>query len=211
MSGLDAHRRLQETPPCEPGESPFLVKGTAYAGHMAWVAENFPGSTEAFMAELSPSMRDYFSQTFLVISQFDVLPLACAGVVCARVLNQGFREFVAMRSRLQATADMNGIYRVLLRLASTRLIGARLPSLVGKYVDFIDVSVSESSSNAVKFEFRGVPSLLSDWMLGICDGYVDIVITAAGAVAPTVDARAVPMGRSGSFELSRLQGTISWR
>jgi hypothetical protein len=201
---------IGETPPVAPGQSPFHIRGTAYLGHLAWIDDKFPGGRPAFLALLSPTMRDFFSQTFLAISMFDFLPLASAGRVCAAALNMTFVDFVEMRGRHQAELDVGGVYRILLKMTSARMIAGKLPGIMGKYFDFGVVRPLSDEPLCVRFEVTGIPQMLVDWFLGCYTGYVEVVVVAAGGHVPTLDIAATATPEVNGFPSCRLEGTVRW-
>jgi|GEM_PF-821774 len=201
---------LGETPPVAPGESPFHIKGVAYLGHLDWVDKHFPGKRPAFLALLSPTMRTFFSQTFLAIGFHDFLPLAAAGHACARSLGMRFVDFVEMRGRHQADLDLNGVYRILLKLTTAKMVAARLPKVMSKYFDFGDVRVLSEDAYAVRFEVDRVPSLAVDWFRGCYTGYVEVTVAASGGNIPTLDIDAQPAPALHGFAANRLVGTVRW-
>ena len=199
-----------ETPPVPPGKSPFHIRGTGYIGHMAWIDEHFPGGRNGFLDALSPTMREFFSQTFLAISDIDFLPLAAAGYVCARVLNMSFDAFVEMRARHQATMDVGGVYRVLLKLTSAKMVAARLPKMMSKYFNFGPVSIVADGPLFVDFVADGVPQMLAPWFTACYRGYVEVALTTAGARMPVLETRSEALPTRGSFAMCRFTGRVTW-
>src|SRR5689334_22990393 len=169
---------IGEDPPVAPGKSPFHIRGTGYLGHMAWIDEHFPGGKKGFLKLLSPPMRDFFSQTFLAISMHDFLPLAAAGQVCARALGMKFVDFIEMRGRHQAQIDIGGVYRVLLKVTSAKLIASKLPGIMAKYFDFGATRPVSEEPRCVRFEVATIPQMLVDWFLGCYTGYVEVIVGA---------------------------------
>ena len=203
-------RAIGDTPPVPPGESPFHIRGTGYLGHLAWVDQQFPGGRTAFLALLSPPMRAFFSQTFLAISMHDFLPLASAGQVCARALGMKFVEFVEMRARHQAQVDVAGVYRILLKVTSARMIAAKLPGIMAKYFDFGATRVVSDEPLCLKFEVASLPEIVVDWFFGCYTGYVEVVVGAAGGQLPTLDFHATPASESHGFASRKIVGTVRW-
>ena len=201
---------IAETPPVEPGKSPFHIRGTGYLGHMAWVDSSFPGGRAKFMALLSPPMRAFFSQTFLAISMHDFLPLAAAGQVCARALNMKFVDFIEMRGRHQAQLDIGGVYRVLLKLTSARLIAGKLPGIMAKYFDFGATRLVSDEPLCVRFEVDSVPTILVDWFFGCYTGYVEVIVGAAGGHIPTLDFATQPAPDLHGLSACKIIGSVRW-
>jgi hypothetical protein len=186
------------------------VRGTAYIGHFDWVERYFPGGRAAFLAKLTPPMRAFFGQTFLAISMHDFLPLAAAGQVCARALDMGFSEFVEMRARHQAGVDIEGVYRILLKLSSPRIVAARLPKIMANYFDFGETSRVSDEPLCVRFQVASLPQLLVDWFTACYTGYVEVVMGAAGGHLPTVDFETHQTADLRGFGAVRLIGTVRW-
>ncbi len=201
---------IGDNPPLAPGKSPFHIRGTAYLGHLAWIDDHFPGGRPAFLSLLSPPMRDFFSQTFLAISMHDFLPLASAGQVCARALKMKFVDFIEMRGRHQAQIDIGGVYRVLLKLTSARMIASKLPGIMAKYFDFGVVKPLSDEPLCVRFEVDSVPHMLVDWFYGCYTGYVEVVVGAAGGHIPTLDFAPQPAPDLHGFPACKITGSVRW-
>jgi hypothetical protein len=201
---------LGEQPPVTPGSSPFHIRGIAYLGHLDWVDAHFPGGRRGFLALLTPPMRAFFEQTFLAISMVDFMPLASAGQVCARALGKPLIEFVEMRSRHQAEVDLHGVYRAMLKLTSAKLVAARLPKMTARYFDFGEVREIDSKPYCARFAIESLPSSVVDWFIGCYNGYVEIVIGAAGGHLPTVDFQVESAPDIKGFPASRMIGTVRW-
>jgi hypothetical protein len=207
---LPAFAPIGETPPVPPGESPFHIRGTGYLGHMAWIEQHFPGGRDGFLRLLSPPMRAFFSQTFLAISMFDFLPLASAGQVCARALDMKFVDFIEMRGRHQAQLDIGGVYRVLLKMTSAKLIASKLPGIMAKYFDFGATRPVSEETRCVRFEVDSIPQMLVEWFFGCYTGYVEVVVGAAGGHIPTLDIDTGPAPDLAGFPACKMVGTVRW-
>ncbi len=201
---------LGETPPVSPGEGPFRIKGNAYLGHMRWVAERFPGGTEAYLEALSPEMRAFFGQTFFAMSFFDLMPLVCVAHTCGRAVGMPFFEFVSMRSRDQAQRDLNGVYRTILKLSSARLVSARIPTLMTQYFDFAQSTVTESESHRLRFEVVGMPVMFAEWLHAAYEGFSAVIVKATGGVAPNLEAEIIQQPPIKGYEGCRMRLMIQW-
>ncbi len=206
----DDRRAIRDDPPMPPGTGPFHIKGGGFLGHLAWVDASYPGGRAAFLEALSPEMRAYFGNVFLASSWYDLLALASAGHVCARTLGMRYRAFVAMRSRHQAQLDLTGMYRMLLRLASPRMVASRIPKVMAQYLDFGSSRVLDESDGGVTFEIAGVPTLLVDWMSGVYEGFLDVVVTTAGGKTPTFRADTLHHASSHGFPAVTLRVDARW-
>jgi hypothetical protein len=203
-------KALGEEPPVQPGEGPFHIKATGYLGHMRWVEASYPGGSQAYLEELSPGVRAFFQQQFFAMSFIDIFPIVCAGGTCARAFRMTPYDFVAFRSRNQAEQDLNGVYRAFLRLGNPRLLAVRVPSIFGQYFDFAQPKLLDSDSYHARFEFAGVPWLLADWVQAAYEGFSSVVLKAAGATAPNIEAERVPAGTTKGYPSCRLVITNQW-
>jgi hypothetical protein len=177
---------------------------------MQWIDENFPGGREAFFAALSPPMAAFFRQTFLAIANVDFLPLVAAGYVCARVLNTSLDAFVEMRARHQALLDVGGVYRLLLKVSSARMVAARLPKIMSKYFDFGDVLLVREQALQVDFTVERLPQLVVPWFVACYRGYIEVALGVAGAKLPVLETRVEAQPEHRGFPTARLIARVTW-
>ena len=175
---------------------------------MSWVDQHFPGGRPAFLALLSPPMRAFFSQTFLAIGMYD-LPLASVAYAC-RCARYEIRPIRRDARRHQAKLDIGGVYRLLLKLTSARMIAGKLPGIMAKYFDFGATRALTDQPLCVTFEVASIPQMLVDWFFACYTGYVEIVVGAAGGQIPTLDFDASPAPDQHGFPASKIVGTVRW-
>ncbi len=166
-----------------PGASPFHVKGLAYRGHLAYAERFVPGGNRAILGalEADAQLEAFFAQSFLASSRYDVMPLALAGIGASRVTGLSFHQFVRIRSGFQAREDMNGVYRMMLNLASPELVATRFPKLMLQYFDFARTETTVSAKGHVRCVTRQVPLPLVAWMSAVAQGYLEEVFRIIGA------------------------------
>lgn len=181
------------TAPFEPGDAPFRIKGNGYRGHIAYVSEHLPGGLEAQRAALvkidperGPLWADYLEQTFFASNWYDLYPLAIAGIACARASGVPFLDFVYKRAAFQATVDIKGIHKFLLKFVSPKAIAVRVPSLVSQYFDFLKIDSSTDEQGHVHSVLRGIPIELAPWWVAMARAYVTQAVVIAGNPAPEV-------------------------
>jgi hypothetical protein len=181
---LDESRPL----PFAPGSGPFRIKGDTYNGHLEYVTKHVPGGVEAMLAGFKdPRLVTFFQQRFLASSRYDIIPLVSAGYVCGRLTGKTFAEFVRMRSQYQANRDLNGLYRMLLKLSSPASMLKRLPALLAQYLDFVGPTVETPVATSCS-RLRGgpMPLMLVPWFRVVNEVYLHVNLSAAGAKAVTV-------------------------
>ena len=199
--------------PKPPGENPYRVKGNAYRGHMEYVEEHVPGGIEAMRAGFEgPRLKEFFGQTFLAASFYDLYPLVAAGWVCAKLRGMSFSEFVRVRSEYQALRDVGGIYKMLLKLTSAEGLASRLPRLMAQYFDFAEADTHLVAPGHVVGEQRGVPrQQLAPWLALVAETYTRTVMPMAGArdLRVKVESVRTPERKDG-VELCNLRTDIIW-
>jgi hypothetical protein len=198
--------------PFEPGESPFRTKGTSYLGLVASFDRRVPGGSKAVFARLEdPRVAAFFGQKFLAGSSYDILPLLEASMTAAKVANVPWREFVRGGARFQAERDLNGVYRVLLRVASARLVVERLPRILVQYFNFCEVDGRFSGEKRYEARLRGVPRPVAPWLSWIGEGFVPVLMEAAGAPNAAVLVHPFePEGEVRGMPTSTTRFSISW-
>jgi hypothetical protein len=174
--------------PFAPGSGPFRIKGDTYNGHLDYVSKNVPGGVEAMLRGFKdPRLAEFFQQRFLAGSRYDIIPLVTAGYVCGRLSGTSFNEFVRVRSEYQANRDLNGLYRMLLKLTSPSAVLKRLPALLAQYLDFVGPTV-ETSLGPKHSRLAGgpIPLMLVPWFRAVNQVYMQVTLAAAGARNVTV-------------------------
>lgn len=198
--------------PFAPGLSPFRIKGVAYRGHLEYVERFVPGGNAAVLAALNrPELDAFFAQPFLASTRYDVFPLAIAGIGCARVTGQPFRQFVRERSKWQANEDVNGVYRWMLRITSPETVAARLPRLISQYFDFGEQRIDVMEKGHLRAARTGMPLPLAAWYVAVSEAYMEVVIGLAGgrdvrceSAEPEIE------GRSHGVDIVSLPMEVRW-
>lgn len=208
----DGGLSLLEAIPYAPGTSPFRVKGTAYRGHLEFIARQAPGGVEAMLARLDarPGMRAFYAQPFLASSLYDVFPLAWGGVVGGAMMGMSYLDFVRVRTAEQAKSDVGGVYRVLLALTSPNAVAQRLPKLLGQYFDFGTTEIEVNEPGRVVASRTGLPAAIVPWYEKVTEGYCDVVITRAGAQRVRVASELRPAGVAHGVPLMDMRVEITF-
>lgn len=195
------------------GESPFKVKGVAYKGHLDYTERYVPGGVRAMVAELDDSAHTrFFEQPFLAASMYDVFPLAQAGVACSNLTRLSFPQFVRIRSRVQAEADIKGVYKFLMNLVSAEAIAQRIPKIMGQYMNFVETEITEVEKHRVVNVQHGIPKPLVGWFGLVCCAYLDTILKLAGTTAPGTSADLLgDEGVAHGLPLVGIRFTTTWR
>ena len=168
--------------PFVPGESPFKVKGVAYQGLVASFDGRVPGGYAGVLEKIAdPEAHAFLAQRFLAGSTYDILPLLEASMTAARVAGIPWREFVRGGARRQAERDLNGVYRMFLRLASAGMVVERLPRILVQYLTFGQLEGEQIGPTRYEAKIAGIPKVVSPWLDCVGEGFVPFVMSAAGA------------------------------
>ena len=195
-----------------PGETAFKVKGLAYRGHLEYTARFVPGGIEAHNAAFQDHrVARYFEQPFMAASTYDVIPLAQGGVVCGELTGLGFRRFLSIRSKIQAEADIRGVYKYLLKLVSTEAVALRLPKLIAQYFDFLQTEITERGPSRIRGIQHGAPEVLAPWIAIVSHAYLATILEQTGAKPTRLDiTRGAPEGERGGLPLIGIEFHIEW-
>jgi hypothetical protein len=168
--------------PVAAGKSPFRVKGNAYRGYFDFCAERVPGGLEALLARIPDAdLVSYLRGSFLSASWYDVLPLVALGEVAAEALGQSASEFMAAQARAQAERDINGIYRLLLKMATPEMIMTRLPKVAAQYFDFVTAEVEKLGAGHWKSTGSGILEFAIDSYRATTEAFLRRALETAGA------------------------------
>lgn len=166
------------------GESPFRTKGNNYRGSVAQYDALVPGGYKAVIASITePALRGFVSREFFSSEWYDVYPLYALDAHAAALSGLTLDAFVRKTGALQATTDMNGIYRTVLRFISPETALKRLAPFASQLFTFGE-NQAVNVPNGGSITTRGVPLDLCDWYCRLAAYYLGQVITHAGALNP---------------------------
>jgi uncharacterized protein (TIGR02265 family) len=194
--------------------SPFLIKGHVYAAAKGFYALRVPGGNEAVGRALGDrEVKAFFAQTFAGAGEYDVLPFVAISRAAAGVAGVEHRQLVVENSRWLANRDVNGIYRLLLRLASPERVAMRLPKAATQYFNFGEVTARMSGERSMEAQLRGVPAALASWMLWCVEGFTPVALQLAGAkdVRVRIKPETATDGELGDHRTLSLSWGITWR
>lgn len=161
--------------------APFRTKGVGYRGHMEYVTQHLDGGLAAMNAALpDDKMRAFFAQPFVAGGWYDVMPLAVAGEVCARISGVPLDTFLRIRARHQVGLDLGGVYGFLARFATRGLIARGVGDAVTRYFEFLHVDSHKTLPDRVETVVSGVPEPILDWVGVLMVAYAEAVFEHVG-------------------------------
>lgn len=170
--------------PFAPGESPFRAKGNVYKALFDSADMRVPGGRHAVLEDIrreDATLAKFYEQPFLAASSYDVLPVIPYGMVGARIAGVSYPEFVRGGAAFTARRDMNGIYKVLLKLASPDAVVKRLPRILIQYFNFGKVEGRSTSPRSYEAIATAIPKPVLLWVANAAQGFIPVVMSAAGA------------------------------
>jgi hypothetical protein len=199
--------------PFEPGQSPFHVRGNIYAGTRKFFDAHVPGGIEAAYREIrDPKLLAFFQQEFKLDGWYDVLPVAALIRAEARAMGVSMSEYLRARARFQAQLDINGLHRLLLKIASPEMVAMRLPALISRLFDFGHAGAERRGRGHVSSFMRGWPLILVEWYLNAFNVYTDTALRLAGAIQCTVRLTpAEPDGAQHDIPTVTIRSDTLWR
>lgn len=195
-----------------PGESPFRTKGNVYRALLESADKRVPGGKAAVLAQIEdPALRAFYEQRFLAASTYDIFPLIPFGMAGAKLAGVPYPEFVRRGAELTARRDMNGVYRVILKLASPDMVVARLPRILAQYFAFGEIDGRFNGTRRYEATARGLPRAIANWLTHISQGFIPVVMEQAGARDVSIAIRApIDSGVAHGVTLVTVSFEVSW-
>src|SRR5690349_3398739 len=98
-------------------------------GTKAFFAAKVPGGLQELYRSIDdPELLAFIQQKFLPCAWYDVLPVVPLIRAEAKAMRHSVRRYLQLRSGYQAHQDLSGVYRFLLKIASTEAVALRLPT-----------------------------------------------------------------------------------
>jgi hypothetical protein len=166
----------------QPGESPFLAKGTIYQGLIASADAQCPGGFDAVLGALEDdALRAFLEQKFLAASWYDLLPLVSAARTSAALVRAPFTRYVREGARMHAERDINGVHRFFLKAVPPALVADRLPRVMMLYFNFGQTEGRATGEKARVMVGRRIPEPIAEWLTAAVEGFVRAAMQLAGA------------------------------
>jgi hypothetical protein len=199
--------------PVPPGQSPFQIKGNSYVGALAFYAEHAPGGVGAVLARLAhdPALVAFLRQRFREGALYDVLPMVPLHRAGAETLGRPVAATLEDLSEWQTRRDVNGIYRMLLRLPTPEALMERWARVSSQYFNFVRTEVRRLEPRAYEVSSSGVPEMLLPTYVAVVGAYTRTALLCAGARAPrTVWKAPSADGQLDGVPLVRLAREVRW-
>jgi hypothetical protein len=200
--------------PFAPGEAPFHIKGVAYTRSLAYIDGRVLGGRAAVLGALvagDAALRRFFEQPFLASAWYDVFPLVALFGAAARRVSVPSVTFLREVSRHQASEDIHGIYRFMLKLVSPERIIERLPRVAAQYFDFVTAEVRKLGARSYESIGHGVPAPLLDLYMAVTENFLLVALETAGAKNPrNIWSPSEPEGEAHGLLLMQTRRELTW-
>jgi hypothetical protein len=189
-NAASAKMRIAAPLPCDPGTSPFHIKGIALRGLVHMIERRVPGGVDLFADSLDdPRLGVFLRQPFLAASRYDLLPLLPLNMALARALGTSLEELAHLQGTAQARYDGTHTYRVIVSGGTLADLAQRLPRLGAQYYDFGAYEAHLEAPGRVVVRRTGMPAYVLRWFTPMHIGYVEEVVRMMGARTAAGSAR----------------------
>jgi hypothetical protein len=151
--------------PFKPGTSPFRINGVFYLGLRRYIEERTPRGLDGLVAAIDDAdIAAFARQAFLATSFYDLLPIVPITETLARLQKKAFAEFVRRRSRAQALADCEGVYRAFIgRHGTERELLDGMVKTSGRIYDFGSLEYTHVRPGLADITRTEVPDPALNW------------------------------------------------
>jgi serine/threonine protein kinase len=199
--------------PCDPGASPFHVKGTAYRGVLTLVEERVPGGIESLERELDDErLAAFVRQPFLAASRYDLLPMLPINLGVARLLGRSLEALAVDQGEHQARYDIVKLYARLFAAMTFENLPTVLARFDGQYLDFGDCTGTMLEPGHLLLRRAGLPEYVLRWFAPMYSAYLAQILRQKGADLVEATPRAPQdAGMRGTFAIVDLEVDVRWR
>lgn len=211
-----------------PGASSFRCKGLVYQGAKRFYDQRVPGGAKQVGSLVTDeALRVFWDQSFVAGGWYDALPIVELSRIAAHAAGVPHTQLVKESARNVAERDVNGVYKVLLKLASPELVVKRLPRAALQYFDFGTTREEQLEGKSFTALQSGIPEIMGAWMSTCIAGFAPVALELAGAKNVRVRSVALPArsrgdggeggeggdggdGAAGGVNMVDLRVTILW-
>jgi hypothetical protein len=198
--------------PFAPGQSPFKIKGHMYREVVAYFARLHPGGLPALFADGDPRYFAFFNQSFLPSVWYDAFPAPYIGYVAAQKLGRTYQEITLAAAADQTARNINGVYKVILRLLVSPLaVAQRMPAMTEQTFDFAPVELTKNGPRDVTLMRPKFPAPLYEWYDIVARYFLETALGMAGAKQVRVEVFAPEDdGVAHGVKLIRIGSRTTW-
>jgi hypothetical protein len=199
--------------PCEPGASPFHIKGTAYRGVITLVDERVPGGIGTLERELEDErLATFVRQPFLAASRYDLLPMLPINLGVARLLGRSLEALASEQGERQALYDIEKLYARLFAMMTFDNLPTVLARFDGQYLDFGDCGGTVLAPGHLLLRRAGLPEYVLRWFAPMYSSYIAQILRQKGAAFVEVTPRGPQdAGMRATFAIVDLEIDIRWQ
>jgi len=189
--------------------SSFRAKGLVFHGAREFYDLSVPGGWAAVVEHAEraqPSLASFLRAPIVAGGWYDVMPILPLSRSAAALRNVWHGRLVRENAAWLARRDLAGVYRFMMRLASTEMVAMRLPALSMRYFDFGQADATMIGHRILESNRRGIPLELLEWFQWVVEGFTPVALAMTGA--HDVKVRSYQLSRGGA--LGGLNFRITW-
>jgi len=193
-----------------PPGAPFMGKGILFSGVLAYLKEKTPGGVAAVKAELGEH-ADELDRLYLASSEYPIGGLVRLAAAAATVGKRELFPFIRERATAAADADLRGIYKLLLKVASPESTAGHMWKTFNRYFPPCRAETREVGRGKMLATLLGIPSCVDGWYVAATEGFVSRAVELAGAkgIAMTWSPPTPDTPRAG-IPTSRIDFDVRW-
>jgi hypothetical protein len=198
--------------PCDPGASPFHIKGIAYRGVVRLVEKQVPGGLDGLERELDDTrVAGFVRQPFLAASRYDLLPMMPINLALARLLGRSIEALADDQGARQAAYDIEKLYGRLFAATTFDNLDVVLARFDAQYYDFGDCTGEIVEPGHLVLRRAGLPEYVVRWFAPMYASYMGHILRRKGASSVEVAPRPPrDAGVRGSFAIVDLEVDLRW-
>lgn len=202
---------VRDEPPVTAGTSPFHIRGYYFQVNLRH-ARALPGGLDAVLARVpDPGTARFLRQKFAWTGWYDVFPAVALLHAASQAIDEPYYRFLERRGFEVATADISRVFRALLSLGRPGNFAQKLPAFASASMDFGSVALGALTPKSASGEHRGIPAYYAPTLAAAMAGFFRGGFEVSGAASPALTHLDVlPDGRSGGFELCKIEYAFAW-
>lgn len=172
---------LIQTWPHELGDGPYGIKGSAFNGVKTYMEKHVPGGMKALLEQSKDeNLTKFMNQPFLPSAFYDVFAIALLRYHAAKMLEIDYDQHVFDGAAHQFNLDINGVYKVLLRVVSPMKVISRVAAATNNYFNFAPAAVEKVDNNSAILFRTDFPEKLIAWYKPTARAYAHEAVRVTG-------------------------------
>jgi hypothetical protein len=193
-----------------PADAPFMGRGILFSGVIQYIKDKSPGGADAVRERLGRNGAD-IDRMYLAASEYPILPLFRIATAAAAVNRRDIFPYLRERAMAAADADMRGVYKLLLKIASPESTAGQLWKAFNRYFAPCRAEAREVGPGKMDGTLTAIPSCLDGFYVASTEGFVHRAVELAGAKGITFTwSQPTPDTPRAGIATSRIDFDVRW-